>query len=1124
MQSETPPASTRYRLLPRLSLALFVLQSSVVLLLLCFPYFRLPHHLRYAAQLRSSSIAAQLANRIQPTLLSSEPQALVQQQFQSLESINSEVRAYLLDEHGKVLLTSTDRLSRRTQISLAQVRRLLEPEIPEQEVLGDDPDSEIPVLISIAPVRLATGSGFVYVTIKPPLIDYLATARGALTYLLLVLPLIAFVSVLSWWMMRLYATYLLGQFRGLVDAARALALGDRSQRAPVVSSDEIGHLASSFNATADAILFQEDEIARAERSRRLLVAGVLHDLRAPLGAMRGILEILSGAGSRSNSEFARLLATIGSCAQRQHRFVESLEQLSEVEVAADSFNFAPVDLDQIIRSAIEVLEQRAKEHGITLRYEALPVPIIAGDSFWLSRAITNVVVNAINYGRPSGTVTVSVRESAGSVQCSVKDDGVGIAPEDVERIFDHFFRAGSAAGKEGSGLGLSVVKKVVDRHRGNVEVQSELDRGTLFNLRFPIEGHTPLPAPENLRDSGLRPIPPPEARPSLLTLTQPRYFLSLLASGSWLTTQLLSPNAWAGVLLVCQLAFLWLPFQSSRFRALLPLHALFMGAMFLFLDREGPTAGRAVIAHNVTLGAMIFIGFAPVSRVAKWCYGVLTVASIIGSAFWFDRFELVSAGIGGGGALGALLIVAFRSRRGREFRIRFALSVATVMTFSLLTIGYESFMGIMFLSDMATRASLRREIPNVRKLLESTEYSPSPLPSYDEARARLVQYNPAIAGLVTSPDLRPMALFGERGRDLRYEQGEKINLRGVCSPHLPVGLRLAQREPFSLCEEFTSTHLQRPARFILARKSGRTDAIERRQLENAVAELLLLIPIFIAVAVRALGSVLYRSFTAPLSALLRSVLAAREQSTLPDIELGRVSELLEINDAFRDMVETLRKKQSIVAEADEKLRELVTALLKAVEPFHLRLNQLLPLCKDAQLSGDSQPPQALTRELLALVDGEIEVVDQLFTLTKLDLGELTLERDLFTLEELIWAADIAPGADPDTAPRQLQLELEPSNDYFAVDSRQLLKVLKLCVEELHQQLPLHMPICISARHNDQRLYLGVRPHGPYEPQPSTETIRLNLIRKLVEALGGVLQFDGAAFNFSVTTQIGGDPK
>lgn len=1128
MLSEPAQPPVRKRLLPRLGAALLALQSGLVLFLLLYSLLRLPGYFAYAAQLRSAAIASQLANRVQPALLSDLRSEELLAEFTLLESVNSEARAFLLDAEGAVLLTPRPQQLARMRVTLTAAAPLLRAEVPRDTVYGDDPESLGEALISIAPVRLPSGPGYIYLTIRPFFLSYLHSADGVRRYLILVFPLVIVATLLSWWMLKLYAAYLLRQFAGLVDTARALGQGDRERRVPLVSSDEIGQLAAAFNATADAILLQEEEIARGERSRRFLVAGVLHDLRAPLAAVRGLIEVLgSRPGSLQDRE--RMLTTVNGCVQRQSRFIESLEQLTQVELAADSFTFGAVDLDQLVSAVIELLSQRAKECGVELQYTPCSVPPIAGDSFWISRAITNVVVNAIHYTPPRGRVSVELSESSGSIRCAVRDSGVGIPEEEIERIFEHFYRATPvvAEGKEGSGLGLAVVKKVVERHHGSVTVESELGKGTTFQLSLPCQPQIEPVAAMKPSDGTATQSSRPTAEAYSVALAKPECFLSLLALGNWLTAQLLSHTTWPGMLALAQLALLWLPIafpQRKRLSAwLLPVQAAMMGAMFLALDPEILNAGRALLANNVMLGAILVIGFAPVSTRIKWGYALATLAIFIAAGSWFQRFELIAAGMASGATLGLLLIIAFRSRSGQEFRIRFGLSVATVMTFSMLTVGYETFTGMMLLSEIAAHAELTHELPAVQRLLTSALHSATPENSFLSEHLRLTQYNPAIAGLITSAAYAPKGVFGEQGRDVKHSQPPAVDVAALCATSMPVGLRLAIGSPLSLCADFSGVYLGEVATFIVSRASGRSDAIERKQLEIAVAEMLIYASLFIALGVRTLGFSLYRSFTAPLAGVLQSVTRARTERLAPHATSGMTAELLEVQSSFFEMVEKLRTKQEIVAEADRRLRELVGALLHAVEPFNQRIQLLLPECTSALRRNLNVPP-ALSEELLRTIDREIEVVDRLFLLTKLELAEVSFEQGLVTLEELLWGIGDGQFTGSDGTLRTLRLESSGANQYFTIDTRYTLKLLQLCVEEIHELLPPERGLVLAAHHGANRFTVELRP-DPHEPdlalQHDYRSIRFALIKKLTEALQGSVELSCGSIRLWIPTDSSG---
>ena len=939
-------------------------------------------------------------------------------------------------------------------------------------------------------------------------------------------------------MMKQYAKYLLRQFNGLADAARELSRGNYQHRAPVISADEIGHIAASFNATADAILAQEAAVARAERSRRFLAAGVLHDLRAPLGAMRGFLELLRRSDGASKAESERFLGTVGSCVLRQRRFLESLQELSEVDVAEDKFNYEHVDLAEVIRGIVELLHPRAIEKEITLSCATAEIPPVYVDVFWLTRAITNVVVNAINYTPRGGEVQVSLRKHNGKIEVVVKDNGIGIAPTEVDRIFEHFFRASSgvASAEEGSGLGLSVVKKVLERHRGAVSVQSVLGGGTTFTLSLPLaetmERELSADATRTTHDAeavskrALELLERPKDMHSLM-LSKPEFFLTVLSASNLLTAQLLSSSWWPSLVAAVQLLLLRLSsggrILQRYFAALLPLHAILMGVMFLFLHRGIPTAGRSLVSNSVMLGTVLVLGFAPVSWRIKACYALLSIGWYVIADLWFKRFELVAVGIVTGALLGAMLLIAFKSKLGRDFRIRFTYSFAALMSFFVVCIGYEAIVGISFLSDAIGRDELKRELPYLKKLIAEHAHATADRAQFEQQQLRLIQYNPSISGWAVTEAFEPIAPIGDRGIGMRSHTASWINRAAMCATDLPVGLRLTSIVGFSQCEEFSGRFLHSAANFIFLRVSERTDNMQRKQLEVSVAESLTIVFSFLFLGIRGLGMVLHRSVSRPLRSLLEAICLAREARVLTEAQPNVSRELLEVQSAFNDMVEVLWRKQAIVASADKKLKELIAALLRAVSPFNARLSELLSECSNSLRSASGMLPEAAVRELLSIVERETTIVEELFLLTKLDLGELVLDRGLFTVEELFWGVGSAQLALPDGTLRKLNINIDESDEFFHADSRHVLKLLQLCAEEIHQTAPQERELLIHVAYQSPVLsvHLALSEEGAASARSwerleavPLDSIRLPLIVKLAEALGGEVHICRAPFGIS----------
>jgi signal transduction histidine kinase len=178
------------------------------------------------------------------------------------------------------------------------------------------------------------------------------------------------------------------------------------------------------------------------------------------------------------------------------RLVEDLLALAKIDEGGAKSGWSTVDLADAALEAIERFGPMAAAKGARITAGDFPETLVRGDRGALARAIGNLVENALKYGRPAGgTVALSLRTEAGEVRLAVADDGPGIPPDKLERIFDRFYRAdearsgtgGDSAGSAGSGLGLAIVKGVAEAHGGRVEAANAEGGGAVFTVRLPLE-------------------------------------------------------------------------------------------------------------------------------------------------------------------------------------------------------------------------------------------------------------------------------------------------------------------------------------------------------------------------------------------------------------------------------------------------------------------------------------------------------------------------------------------------------------------------------------------------------------------------------------------------------------
>jgi two-component system phosphate regulon sensor histidine kinase PhoR len=234
-------------------------------------------------------------------------------------------------------------------------------------------------------------------------------------------------------------------------------------------------------------------LRRVEEMRADFVANASHELRTPLAALSGFIDTLQGPARDDAKARERFLGIMHIQATRMARLIDDLLSLSRVELSAHVRPDTLVDIVPIIRQVVDGLEPLARERQVAINIDLPDTPAwIAGDREELLRLFENLVENALKYGASGGKVIVSLIAATSSegqpeIRVLVRDFGPGIAPEHLPRLTERFYRVdvGDSRAQGGTGLGLSLVKHIVNRHRGRLVIESVLKNGATFTACFP---------------------------------------------------------------------------------------------------------------------------------------------------------------------------------------------------------------------------------------------------------------------------------------------------------------------------------------------------------------------------------------------------------------------------------------------------------------------------------------------------------------------------------------------------------------------------------------------------------------------------------------------------------------
>jgi two-component system phosphate regulon sensor histidine kinase PhoR len=281
-----------------------------------------------------------------------------------------------------------------------------------------------------------------------------------------------------------------------VKATDQIRNGNYEFLVPQTDNDEIGHLAEMIHAMAARVKSDIDQLKVLQDIRKDFVANASHELRTPVSSIRGYMETLLDGAMHDEQVSRKFLERALSNVIRLETIVNDMLDLSRLESCDRGLSLRYFEVAMIIRNILAEFEDAANRKGVELIYES-PLPAdfkIMADPYQFDKALINLLENAIKYTE-AGYVKVNASAVAQFFVLTIEDSGSGIRAEDIPRIFERFYRADRGRSRQlgGSGLGLSIVRHIMEIHRGTVTVESELGKGTIFTMRFPQDAELSIP-------------------------------------------------------------------------------------------------------------------------------------------------------------------------------------------------------------------------------------------------------------------------------------------------------------------------------------------------------------------------------------------------------------------------------------------------------------------------------------------------------------------------------------------------------------------------------------------------------------------------------------------------------
>jgi signal transduction histidine kinase len=470
----------RVRIIWKFFAAFVLLTVVTVVILSCFLVIRLGDNVgaKISQRLRGNTI---LAGEIFKKAMLEGDNTYIQREVKNLAA-NLNLRITVIDKQGKVLADSEkDASSMENHGNRTEFIEAVEKGIGESTRFSQT----LKYPMKYVAVRVADGNEVVgIVRIAVPLAEVQFELRHLYRVAIIgAIAAICIAGVIAYVMARGISL----PIRQMKEVADAIAKGQFDKKSSIRGEDELAELAQSLNAMSDELKLKIERLKYLDNVRTDFVANVSHELKTPLTSIRGFVETLEDGAINDSNNARRFLAIIKKHAQRLGNIIDDLLRLSELE-SGGGIEMAEMDLKGLIDEIVMGLGHALAVKQQTLSAEASSGDfIIRGDKDKLEQVFVNLVDNAIKYTKEGGRIKVLLTKAGDSVIVTVEDNGIGIPTEDIERVFERFYRVDKAHSRElgGTGLGLSIAKHIVLVHNGKIRIESEVNKGTKVFVTLP---------------------------------------------------------------------------------------------------------------------------------------------------------------------------------------------------------------------------------------------------------------------------------------------------------------------------------------------------------------------------------------------------------------------------------------------------------------------------------------------------------------------------------------------------------------------------------------------------------------------------------------------------------------
>ena len=235
-----------------------------------------------------------------------------------------------------------------------------------------------------------------------------------------------------------------------------------------------------------------NRIQKAFEAEKRLISDASHELKTPVSVIKTHCDVILQK-ERTKEELLETLKTIKTVSENMGKLIKDLLSLARLDAGILSpANFKNISLNECIQQAIQLTAPLAEKKQVSIKTSLVDDINIIGDKDRITEAFLNIIENAVNYNKDNGVVEITTSANNNNVNISIKDTGIGIKGDDLERIFERFYRADASRSTEGTGLGLSIAKAIIEAHAGEIKAEGEFGKGSCFIITLPFSSSMDL--------------------------------------------------------------------------------------------------------------------------------------------------------------------------------------------------------------------------------------------------------------------------------------------------------------------------------------------------------------------------------------------------------------------------------------------------------------------------------------------------------------------------------------------------------------------------------------------------------------------------------------------------------